>query len=116
VPHTPTEICQNREAGRPEHSEGLRRRDDFFIGMRSDSPRPPFLLPEGREKMRAVFLGQNICSLGFGIATLQAPRLVMDEPVQEPLAPPNQPVQAGPADEKDTPPTTSVTNPPRLCA
>jgi hypothetical protein len=38
--------------------------------------------------MRAGFLGQNICALGFGIATLQAPRLVMDEPVREPLAPP----------------------------
>ena len=34
--------------------------------------------------MRACFLGQNICSLGFGIATLQAPPLVMDSPVQEP--------------------------------
>ena len=32
--------------------------------------------------MRACFLGQNICSLGFGIATLQAPPLVMDTPVQ----------------------------------
>ena len=30
--------------------------------------------------MRACFLGQNICGLGFGVATLQAPRLVMDEP------------------------------------
>jgi hypothetical protein len=66
--------------------------------------------------MRAGFLGQNICALGFGIATLQAPRLVMDEPVQEPLTPPDQPVQASQADEKDTPPTASVTNSPRLCA
>lgn len=30
--------------------------------------------------MRACFLGQNICNLGYGVATLQAPRLVMDEP------------------------------------
>jgi hypothetical protein len=66
--------------------------------------------------MRAGFLGQNICALGFGIATLQAPRLVMDEPVQEPLTPPpaNEPVQ--PADQKDTPTTTAVTNSPRLWA
>jgi hypothetical protein len=32
--------------------------------------------------MRACFLGQNICNLGYGVATLQAPRLVMDEPVR----------------------------------
>jgi len=30
--------------------------------------------------MRACFLGQNICNLGYGVATLQAPRLEMDEP------------------------------------
>ena len=29
--------------------------------------------------MRACFLGQNICALGYGVATLQAPPLVMDE-------------------------------------
>jgi hypothetical protein len=52
-------------------------------------------MPQG--KMRACFLGQNICSLGFGIATLQAPPLVMDTPVpgdqpqQEPQAEPDQP-------------------------
>ena len=28
--------------------------------------------------MRACFLGQNICNLGYGVATLQAPPLVMD--------------------------------------
>jgi hypothetical protein len=66
--------------------------------------------------MRAGFLGQNICVLGFGIATLQAPRLVMDEPVQEPLTPPptDEPVQ--PTDQKDTLPITAVTNSPRLWA
>jgi len=37
----------------------------------------------GRGKMRACFLGQNICSLGFGIATLQAPPLVMDTPIPQ---------------------------------
>ena len=31
--------------------------------------------------MRACFLGQNICNLGYGVATLQTPRLVMDTPV-----------------------------------
>ena len=33
--------------------------------------------------MRACFLGQNICGLGFGVATLHAPRLVMDQPAAE---------------------------------
>jgi len=32
--------------------------------------------------MRACFLGQNICSLGYGVAILQAPRLEMDEPAR----------------------------------
>jgi hypothetical protein len=39
-----------------------------------------FVPKAGRRKMRACFLGQNICNLGYGVATLQAPRLVMDEP------------------------------------
>jgi hypothetical protein len=30
--------------------------------------------------MRACFLGQSICNLGYGVATLQAPPLVMDQP------------------------------------
>jgi len=30
--------------------------------------------------MRACFLGQNICNLGYGVAFLQAPRLVTDQP------------------------------------
>jgi len=61
--------------------------------------------------MRAGFLGQSVCSLGFGIATLQAPRLVMDRPLEEPR--PGE--EARPADEKREPgpPTSSVTNPPR---
>jgi hypothetical protein len=33
--------------------------------------------------MRACFLGQNICALGFGVATLRTPPLVMDQPVPE---------------------------------
>jgi hypothetical protein len=32
--------------------------------------------------MRACFLGQNICNLGYGVATLQTPPLVMEEPVR----------------------------------
>jgi hypothetical protein len=32
--------------------------------------------------MRACFLGQNVCKLGYGVATLQAPRLVMDTPAR----------------------------------
>jgi len=39
-----------------------------------------FTAEAGRRKMRACFLGQNICNLGYGVATLQAPRLVMDKP------------------------------------
>lgn len=35
--------------------------------------------------MRACFLGQNVCSLGYGVATLQAPRLVMDAPARKPV-------------------------------
>lgn len=34
--------------------------------------------------MRACFLGQNICNLGYGVAILQAPRLVLDAPVPVP--------------------------------
>jgi hypothetical protein len=36
------------------------------------------------KKMRACFLGQNICALGFGVATLQTPPL-MSEPNGEGL-------------------------------
>jgi hypothetical protein len=43
-----------------------------------------FTSEAGRQKMRACFLGQNICNLGYGVAILQAPRLVMDEPVRPP--------------------------------
>lgn len=37
--------------------------------------------------MRACFLGQNICSLGYGVAVLQAPPLVMDLPMPLPAEP-----------------------------
>jgi hypothetical protein len=33
--------------------------------------------------MRACFLGQNICGLGFGVATLHTPPLVMDHSTPE---------------------------------
>jgi len=29
-----------------------------------------------KKKMRACFLGQNVCALGFGVATLQTPPLL----------------------------------------
>ena len=52
--------------------------------------------------MRACFLGQNVFALGFGVAALQAPPLVMDKPV-------------GPADQNVTPlPPKPVANPQRL--
>ena len=31
--------------------------------------------------MRACFLGQNVFALGFGVAALQAPPMIMDKPV-----------------------------------
>jgi hypothetical protein len=47
--------------------------------------------------MRACFLGQNVFALGFGVAALQAPPLIMDKPVdpaadQNVTAPPSEPV------------------------
>jgi hypothetical protein len=35
--------------------------------------------------MRACFLGQNICALGFGVATLQTPPLLRDEETGKPV-------------------------------
>ena len=37
--------------------------------------------------MRACFLGQNICALGYGVATLQSPPLIQDEQTGEPRQP-----------------------------
>ena len=51
--------------------------------------------------MRACFLGQNICALGYGVATLQAPPLVMDEPAEEPLTAANEHVSR--KDDKASP-------------
>jgi hypothetical protein len=35
--------------------------------------------------MRACFLGQSVTALGFGVATLQTPPLVLDEETGKPL-------------------------------
>jgi hypothetical protein len=51
--------------------------------------------------MRACFLGQNVCALGYGVAMVQTPPLVPDvkletidpaypEPVRKDVAPPNR--------------------------
>jgi hypothetical protein len=40
--------------------------------------------------MRACFLGQNVFALGFGVATLQSPPLVRDEPAAQPGEKPAQ--------------------------
>ncbi len=53
--------------------------------------------------MRACFLGQNICALGFGVATLQTPPLLLDEETGKPVAANDEHVtQAGdkPADRQ----------------
>jgi len=73
-----------------------------------------FYSRKGDKKMRAGFLGQSICSLGFGIATLQAPRLVMDVPVEEPPAPSGE--DADPEKRLPESSTASVTITPRLWA
>jgi hypothetical protein len=45
--------------------------------------KPRSLLPRLRiiPVMRACFLGQNICALGFGVATLQMPPVPLDDPL-----------------------------------
>jgi hypothetical protein len=53
--------------------------------------------------MRACFLGQNICALGFGVATLQTPPLVMDVPATELPAVPPSDERAGQMNQKETP-------------
>jgi hypothetical protein len=55
--------------------------------------------------MRACFLGQNICALGFGVATLQTPPLLIDEPAEKPL---DQPAAENGAGENTTPPLSPV--------
>ena len=67
--------------------------------------------------MRACFLGKNICNLGYGVATLQAPPLVMDTPVrprsaaENPVSPdPNTGILEGKMG------SLPVANPPRLDA
>jgi len=70
--------------------------------------------------MRACFLGQNICTLGYGVATLQMPplaqepRLVMDSPVKGQGEPKEGASVHLPEPVVEVPP--AVTNSPRLCA
>jgi hypothetical protein len=52
----------------------------ILLSIRSVLSPESFLLPKlEEEKMRACFLGQNICNLGYGVATLLMPRLLTDE-------------------------------------
>jgi hypothetical protein len=53
--------------------------------------------------MRACFLGQNICALGFGVATLQTPPLPADEQTGKHGEPP---VTANSGDQDVTPPSS----------
>jgi hypothetical protein len=64
--------------------------------------------------MRACFLGQNICALGFGVATLQAPPLVMDTPIRDEAA--NAPACPNETLEPSPDQPSFVTNPQRLSA
>jgi len=55
--------------------------------------------------MRACFLGENVCALGFGVATLQTPPLVMDEPAEEsPASPADEHVSRTNQKEASMPP------------
>jgi hypothetical protein len=67
-----------------------------------------------KKTMRACFLGQNICALGYGVATLQAPPLVMDTPVTS-RAPGDIPVSRESADDTGllSQEPRPVANPPR---
>ena len=58
-----------------------------IFGARTERFVISFVFTSSRKgKMRACFLGQNICGLGYGVATLRTPPLVMDQPVPEMLA------------------------------
>jgi hypothetical protein len=45
----------------------------------------PFVILVHFRHMRACFLGQNICALGFGVAMLQTPPLLTDEHTGKPV-------------------------------
>lgn len=60
----------------------------------------PFVILVHFRNMRACFLGQNICALGFGVATLQTPPLVIDEQTGKPV---DQPATDNDGGENDTP-------------
>jgi hypothetical protein len=70
--------------------------------------------------MRACFLGQNICGLGFGVATLNAPPLVMDHPAPESIESVAVAAIGRHVGPKDVSPvfadTQAVANSPRLTA
>jgi hypothetical protein len=55
----------------------------------------PFAILVHFRNMRACFLGQNICALGFGVATLQTPPLRVDEAAEKPLDQPAAEKDAG---------------------
>jgi hypothetical protein len=65
--------------------------------------------------MRACFLGQNVCALGYGVATLQSPPLIQDEQTGDTPADPfgrrdiPRPLLAPPA-----PATTTLKKPARM--
>jgi len=56
--------------------------------------------------MRACFLGQNICTLGFGVAILQTPPMVADEETGRSV-----PAQDR-TEEKDAAPSPAAPTPP----
>lgn len=60
--------------------------------------------------MRACFLGQNICALGFGVATLQMTPVLVDEDTGEParLDAPDKPVDQTGTSRPDRPPPGSA--------
>ena|SRR5438105_2560311 len=98
-------------------------RDDFLSFHGAFFASVHFHFQPEEEKMRACFLGQNICALGFGVATLQTPPLVMDSPADGsqaepenwgPLAWGKEPPIVPPSVIPVAPPALSVTNPPRL--
>ena len=59
--------------------------------------------------MRACFLGQNICALGFGVATLQIPPLLRDDDEAEKAPVPTAAPKA--VDQNGTPRPTEQPRP-----
>lgn len=59
--------------------------------------------------MRACFLGQNICALGFGVATLQTPRQPVDEQTDKPVDEPARDQNSTPLPPPPSPPVVHNT-------